>query len=162
MVYNLFYPRRRLLLARWSLSLTVQSKASTSSLDRGSLLIGQQKQAPSLPERDQALIDQQNQQSALEQRLALPEPTIRLALANHSAQQQGVPQENPCFPLKTITLSGGDAFPRWLQLQRIANTAAGQCLGSQGINLLMRRLQNRLLDQGYLTTRLLALEQDLS
>nr|WP_276516540.1 ShlB/FhaC/HecB family hemolysin secretion/activation protein [Rosenbergiella australiborealis] len=151
-----------MLLALWPLSLTAQSEASTSSLDRGSLLIGQQRQAPSLPESDQALIHQQNQQRALEQRLALPEPTIRLALPNYSAQQQGFPQENPCFPLTTITLSGGDAFPRWLQLQRIANTAAGQCLGSQGINLLMRRLQNRLVDQGYVTTRVLAPEQDLT
>ncbi|OVZ88042.1 hemolysin transporter, partial [Yersinia frederiksenii] len=50
----------------------------------------------------------------------------------------------------------------WLPLQRIADQAQGQCLGAKGINLLMSQIQNRLVDHGYVTTRVLAPQQDLN
>ncbi len=53
-------------------------------------------------------------------------------------------------------------MPRWLPLQRIADQAQGQCLGAKGINLLMSQMQNRLVDHGYVTTRVLAPQQDLN
>ncbi|MDT1800534.1 POTRA domain-containing protein, partial [Salmonella enterica subsp. enterica serovar Oslo] len=52
-------------------------------------------------------------------------------------------------------------LPHWLPLQKIANGAVGHCLGAKGINLLMSTLQNRLVDHGYVTTRVLAPSQDL-
>lgn len=45
--------------------------------------------------------------------------------------------------------------------KKIANGAVGHCLGAKGINLLMSTLQNRLVDHGYVTTRVLAPSQDL-
>lgn len=59
-------------------------------------------------------------------------------------------------------LSGTDTLPHWLPLQHISNQALGHCLGGKGINLLMSTLQNRLVDHGYITTRVLAPQQDLN
>ncbi|EHM9031041.1 hemagglutinin repeat-containing protein, partial [Escherichia coli] len=71
------------------------------------------------------------------------------------------PVETPCFQIKQTELKGADALPHWLPLQKIANGAVGHCLGAKGINLLMSTLQNRLVDHGYVTTRVLAPSQDL-
>ncbi|EKH7566433.1 hemagglutinin repeat-containing protein, partial [Escherichia coli] len=65
------------------------------------------------------------------------------------------------FQIKQTELKGADALPHWLPLQKIANGAVGHCLGAKGINLLMSTLQNRLVDHGYVTTRVLAPSQDL-
>ena len=35
------------------------------------------------------------------------------------------------------------------------------CIGSEGINVLLRRIQNRLIDFGYVTTRVVVEPQDL-
>ena len=162
MVYYSASFRHRLLLALWPLSFSLAGEASAKLLEREDRVIGQSVPTPMLPDNDQQQIHQQAQQRALEQRLALPDPDVRVELPSDISLQQGFPQETPCFPLRQVTLSGSEAFPRWLALQRLANTAVGHCLGSQGINLLMRRLQNRLVDHGYVTSRVLATEQDLT
>lgn len=60
------------------------------------------------------------------------------------------------------TFGHSPPLPHWLPLQHISNQALGHCLGGKGINLLMRTLQNRLVDHGYITTRVLAPQQDLN
>ena len=42
------------------------------------------------------------------------------------------------------------------------NRYAGQCIGHNGINLIVKRLSNRIIDEGYITTRVGIPEQDLS
>ena len=107
------------------------------------------------------LIIQQQRQKALEQQLTPPTPDVRLSPPSSSLGGFTFPQEKPCFPIDQVELSGQDKLPHWLPLQRIANQAQGRCLGGQGINLLMSTLQNRLVDHGYITTRVLAPAQDL-
>lgn len=107
------------------------------------------------------LIIQQQRQKALEQQLTPPTPDVRLSPPSSSFGRIAFPQEKPCFPIDQVELSGQDKLPHWLPLQRIANQAQGRCLGGQGINLLMSTLQNRLVDHGYITTRVLAPTQDL-
>ncbi|MCE9941837.1 POTRA domain-containing protein, partial [Serratia liquefaciens] len=99
------------------------------------------------------LIIQQQRQKALEQQLTPPTPDVRLSPPSSSFGRIAFPQEKPCFPIDQVELSGQDKLPHWLPLQRIANQAQGRCLGGQGINLLMSTLQNRLVDHGYITTR---------
>lgn len=107
------------------------------------------------------LILQQQRQKALEQQLTPPVPDVRLAPPSSSFGRIQFPVETPCFAIDRVLLSGGDALPHWLPLQRISNQAVGHCLGGKGINLLMSALQNRLVDHGYITTRVLAPAQDL-
>jgi len=110
---------------------------------------------------DQQFIHQQEQQRALQQSLTPEAPDVRLAPPVGAFGRINFPQETPCFTLSQVRLSGTEALPHWLPLQRISNQAVGKCLGSEGINLLMSTLQNRLIDHGYITTRVLAPAQDL-
>lgn len=79
-----------------------------------------------------------NTADPLEQQLLPPTPDLRLMPASSGTTGTPFPHETPCFLIKQVELSG------------------------QGINVLMSRLQNRLLDHGYVTTRLLAPLQNLS
>ncbi|MBP1132000.1 hemolysin activation/secretion protein [Serratia sp. PL17] len=110
---------------------------------------------------NEQLIIQQQRQKALEQQLTPPTPDVRLSPPSSSFGRIAFPQEKTCFPIDQVVLTGQDKLPHWLPLQRIADQAQGRCLGGQGINLLMSTLQNRLVDHGYITTRVLAPTQDL-
>ncbi|CNG74190.1 putative hemolysin activator protein [Yersinia frederiksenii] len=110
----------------------------------------------------QQRIHQQERQRALEERLAPSTPDVRLSAPPASLGRLTFPVEQPCFVIHQIKISGAEPLPRWLPLQRLADQAQGHCLGGQGINLLMSQLQNRLIDHGYVTTRVLAPPQDLN
>ncbi|MEJ0002751.1 MAG: ShlB/FhaC/HecB family hemolysin secretion/activation protein [Pararobbsia sp.] len=92
-----------------------------------------------------------------------------------------VPVESPCFKLDTITLAVPDGlsdtvevagaralspdplFPGALTfasayLQRYL----GQCVGREGLNLIVRRVMARIIEKGYSTTRVVIAPQDLS
>ncbi|CCG86125.1 Hemolysin activator protein precursor [Erwinia piriflorinigrans CFBP 5888] len=111
---------------------------------------------------DRQFNHQQEQQRALQDRLNPPAPDIRLSPPSASFGRIVFPQETPCFPISQVILSGTDALPHWLPLQHISQQAMGKCLGGKGINLLMSTLQNRLVDHGYITSRVLAPSQDLN
>ncbi len=77
--------------------------------------------------------------------------------------------ESPCFKINTLRLrgSGAEQF-QWL-LDVAGKTASGivdppvhRCLGTQGINRVMVRMQNALIKHGFVTSRVLAAPQDLS
>ncbi len=110
---------------------------------------------------EDTFIIQQQRQEALEQQLTPSAPDVRLSAPGSFARKINFPVETPCFQIKQAELEGADALPHWLPLQKIANGAVGHCLGAKGINLLMSTLQNRLVDHGYVTTRVLAPAQDL-
>lgn len=111
-------------------------------------------------------IDQQQQhiktqQSAKEAQLTPEAPDITLSDNQLPDAEGPFPLETPCFPIKHVQLTGQDAFPRWFPAQRVADGAVGRCLGVKGINQLMSRLQNRMVDHGWVTSRVLVPEQDL-
>jgi len=110
---------------------------------------------------DQQLQHQQEQQKAREERLTPQAPDVRLAEPVPAPSRIAFPAEKPCFTLNRVTLSGQEALPHWVPLQRLANQAIGHCIGVQGINQLMGTLQNRLINHGWVTTRVLAPQQDL-
>ncbi len=109
----------------------------------------------------QQFLNQQQRQQALEQQITPVAPDVNLSSVQQPLPEQGFPTETPCFTVSQVVLSGTQALPHWLPLQRQANQAVGHCLGAKGINLLMSRLQNKLVGHGYVTTRVLAPAQDL-
>ena len=111
---------------------------------------------------DQQLINQQERQRAVERQLAPPTPDVRLQEPGSFFGRIAFPTEQPCFALQHIELQGLDSFPLWMPLQKLADQAQGKCLGGKGINLLMSALQNRLVDHGYVTARVLAPPQDIN
>ncbi|MEE3651336.1 MULTISPECIES: ShlB/FhaC/HecB family hemolysin secretion/activation protein [unclassified Brenneria] len=111
---------------------------------------------------NQQQINQQERQRAQERQLAPSAPDVRLQPPGRFLTRLHFPVEmTPCFPIKKVELQGTEDFPGWLPLQRLADQAVNQCLGGKGINLLMSALQNRLVDHGYVTARVLAPAQDL-
>lgn len=115
--------------------------------------------APFIDQQQQHI---QAQQSAKEAQLTPEAPDITLNDKPQPDADGPFPQETPCFPIRRVQLTGRDAFPHWFPAQRIADGAVGHCLGVKGINQLMSRLQNRLVDRGWVTSRVLVPEQDLS
>ncbi|SMG24592.1 Hemolysin activation/secretion protein [Cedecea sp. NFIX57] len=104
---------------------------------------------------------QQAQQDAREAQLAPQAPGVRLEADTTPDVNGPFPAETPCFPIHTVELSGRQAFPHWVPLPRIANAGVGHCLGIKGINQLISRIQNNLIEHGWVTSRVLAPEQDL-
>jgi len=115
--------------------------------------------APFIDQQQQHL---QTQQSAKEAQLTPDAPDITLTKKPPPDADAPFPQETPCFPIKHVQLIGLSAFPRWFAAQRIADGGVGHCLGVKGINQLMSRLQNRLIDHGWVTSRVMVPQQDLS
>ncbi|HBV39560.1 MAG TPA: ShlB/FhaC/HecB family hemolysin secretion/activation protein [Erwinia sp.] len=110
---------------------------------------------------DEQIQHQQEQQKARQQQLTPQAPDVRLAEPVPAPSRITFPDEKPCFTLHRVSLSGQQALPHWVPLQRLADQAVGHCLGVQGINQLMSTLQNRLINHGWVTTRVLAPQQDL-
>ena len=83
---------------------------------------------------------------------------------------QALPEdESPCFRIERITLGGEEAARfQWLiseadgRAAGLNDSPVGRCLGTQGINTVLARLQQALLARGWITTRVLAAPQDLS
>lgn len=77
--------------------------------------------------------------------------------------------EQPCFLIHRIVLAGDTASQFEWALAAASqagrgqkDSPIGQCLGTKGIDLIMRRVQNAILGAGYVTTRVLVETQDLS
>ncbi len=74
-------------------------------------------------------------------------------------------EEGPCFTIHEIQLTGEDAG-KFLWALKAADPATdpatGRCLGTAGINVVMKRIQNAIVARGFVTTRVLAAPQDLN
>ena len=71
--------------------------------------------------------------------------------------------ESPCFPIERIVFAAGADEFLWAlsAADPPGDVATGRCLGSQGINRVMARIQNAIIARGFTTTRVLAEPQDL-
>lgn len=88
-------------------------------------------------------------------------PDVFLQKGKQGAAVTKLPDETPSFAVRTILLEG-DPTGRYAWLQDIAQQYAGQKVGRQGINIIVKTLTEALIDRGYITTRVLVPEQDLS
>jgi hemolysin activation/secretion protein len=111
---------------------------------------------------DQQLIHQQERQKALQDLLSPTSPDIRLLPPNATTKEIDFPTEAHCFNIDHVELMERDKLPWFIPLKRLAQQAEHRCLGGQGINLLMSKLQDRLVSYGLITTRVVAPEQDLT
>lgn len=97
-------------------------------------------------------------------------PDIQIESSESAVVVERLPiNESPCFHIQSILLVG-EAAEKFQSLLRAADqaidgspdVATGRCLGAISINLVMKRLQNVLVSQGNVTSRVLAAPQDLS
>ncbi len=117
---------------------------------------------------DQQQLRQQERESQLRQRLE-PAPEIQRQ-PSEPAQIPRLPAlESPCFLIKRVDLTG-EMAERFTHLLDIVNydshgvedKVIDRCIGSTGISIALRRLQNAVVQRGYVTTRVLAGPQDLA
>jgi hemolysin activation/secretion protein len=122
------------------------------------------------------------QGQAIERERTLQAPNVQLQPAVRPEVDDGkVPAESPCFTLDSLALevpsglspvveaagtralSPNPLFPGELafaddDLQRYR----GQCVGREGLNLIVHRVMARVIEKGYSTTRIVIAQQDLS
>lgn len=107
-------------------------------------------------------IRQQERERQLRQQLEKA-PDVRLPDKAELENARFSGSESPCFTIRTIELAG-DAADRFQWALSFADQAGdgtpdpalNTCLGTGDINLVMRRVQNALVGQGFVTTRILA------
>lgn len=78
-----------------------------------------------------------------------------------SQKDESLPQEAPAFLVKQVILTGEDAV-RFGWLQKQASHYNQRKIGQKGLELIVKRLGNLLIDRGYITTRLIIPDQDIS
>jgi hemolysin activation/secretion protein len=119
---------------------------------------------PSLPSAASA-IDAQEQIRHQERERVLQQqntPQTDIRLSRPETPLPDFPDgESPCFRIDAFVLEGDDASRFQWALDAV-KSAEGRCLGSQGILLAINKVQNAILERGYVTTRVMAQEQDLT
>ncbi|WP_256579917.1 MULTISPECIES: ShlB/FhaC/HecB family hemolysin secretion/activation protein [unclassified Pseudomonas] len=144
-------------------SVLLQSCVATCSLVgllASAATLAAEPQAPA----QQLLLQQQRERAQREQ--LEPSPDVRLETPQDSSGTLRLPRnETPCFKIDRVVL-GGDQSEDFQWALRAANPSddpvQGQCVGSAGINLTMKRIQNAIIAKGFITTRVLAQPQDLN
>lgn len=66
----------------------------------------------------------------------------------------------PCFPVNEVLVEGMSLVPQ-SAVAAITRPYSGSCVGSDEINLLLRKLTELYLDRGYITSRIYVPEQDI-
>ncbi|MEI9747950.1 ShlB/FhaC/HecB family hemolysin secretion/activation protein [Moellerella wisconsensis] len=114
------------------------------------------------PENTDTLFQQQRQQQqAQQQQFDAKVPNVTLSDPVTKSRLQ-FPDERPCFTIDRVSITGQESLPHWVPIQCLANQAVGHCVGVKGINHLVTDMQNRLISHGWITTRVLVPEQNLS
>lgn len=108
---------------------------------------------------------QQHQQAQAEQLQA--QPDIRLDTSSSESRLLSH-TESPCYPIHQITLTDYGSSTLQSQFQWAFDKAAQtlkltlpHCFGGEGLGVLMKQVQNEIIDRGYVTTRVVTEEQDL-
>ena len=138
---------------------------STNSSVERKIDAQQQKQQA---EQDAAILAQQTQsphvrlEGEKEASLSFPQneaqcfPINQLVLTDYQAEEE---KNSSASSLKLIQPSQFSWALKSVYAER--DFALPACIGSEGINVLLRRIQNRLIDFGYVTTRVVVEPQDL-
>ena len=153
----------------------MKKKIRGGSLVAGSLLIAS---TCAMAQSVQPLGNEQQarqQEEARERERIVSAPGVRSSVAASAGYPQ-LPTETPCFRIDRFTVDVPDSLPEGvkargasvLPMDRFAFARewlehyTGQCVGKQGLDVLIKALSQHILSRGYITTRVLLPEQDLS
>ena len=122
--------------------------------------------AETLPNPTQELLRQQQRENDFRQEFE-PSPDVFIPQKSPLSQtEDALPlNESPCFALSQIILDGEQADSFQFALKPAISgddSVLGLCLGVNGINTVISRIQNTIIAKGYITSRLLVSPQDLS
>jgi len=117
----------------------------------------------------------QQQRDAQQREQTVNAPSVRSTVPNAGAYPE-LPHESPCFRIDTFALDVPATLPDIARKNGASNLPLdpfwfvrewldhhkGQCIGKAGLDILTKGLQQTILSRGYVTTRVLLPEQDLS
>ncbi|MBY4722638.1 MULTISPECIES: ShlB/FhaC/HecB family hemolysin secretion/activation protein [Burkholderia] len=117
----------------------------------------------------------QQLREAQQRETAVHAPTVRPDMHDIEARP-ALPEESPCFRIDSYVLKVPEALPdavkshaasalpqdRFAFARNWLDHYAGACIGKQGVDMLVKSLSQVILSRGYVTTRVLLTEQDLS
>lgn len=121
-----------------------------------------------IPDPSPELQRQDRQRQELRERIEI-QPWSPSGLTAQTPPHQKIPEEQPCALIDRVVIQGvlysealqtalsgvnGDDPPYF--------ASHGRCLGSQGVTLLIQRVQQALVEQGYITSHVHVPEQDLN
>jgi hemolysin activation/secretion protein len=111
---------------------------------------------------EQQMSHQQEQEKARYNQLETVGKDVRSAGESSQKKQIVFPHETPCFDIRRVKLNKDDKIPHWLPLRKLTEQTQGRCLGIEGVKILATTLQNRLIEHGYITTRVMIPQQNLT
>ncbi|MGO4222376.1 ShlB/FhaC/HecB family hemolysin secretion/activation protein [Lysobacter sp. TAF61] len=118
-----------------------------------------------VPPSQQELLRQQERERVLREEHE-PSPDVRSPSRPERSAFEPLPSsEHPCFPIHQIALVGEGAkvFAWALRAADPAqDPSVGSCLGTQGVGVVIKRVQNAIISRGFVTTRVLAAPQNLA
>ncbi|VWB93095.1 membrane protein [Burkholderia lata] len=117
----------------------------------------------------------QQQRDAQQREAVIDAPTVRSDISRVEAYP-ALPEETPCFRIDQFVLDEPEALPDAVKSQAASSLPqdrfafardwldhyTGACIGKQGVDTLVKSLSQIILSRGYVTTRVLLTEQDLS
>ena len=101
------------------------------------------------------------QQEAVERQKREQQKDVFMQKDKKHAEDLSLPEESPSFAVTTLKVEG-DRIEQFPWVQAMLDKYKGRRIGIQGINLIVKRLTNAFIDRGYVTTRVLVPEQNLS
>jgi len=114
-------------------------------------------------EEQRRAADRENQLRSQQERT----PNIYLQ-GEPDASKKDLPlNEAPCFAIQSVRLVGVEQLPGWGWSGRLSTALTqpddpvGMCLGTQGVQVLIRRLQNELIAKGLITSQVIVGPQNI-
>lgn len=137
-----------LMLAQMSVN---HSNAATSAADT-------EEQDRRIQQEEQHRRTRQEEQERLQRQ---QQKDIFLQKETKITEDISLPEETPSFTINKFELDG-DHVARFPWAKDMLDQYTGRKIGMQGINIIVKGLTNAFIDRGYVTTRVLVPEQDLS
>lgn len=133
------------------------------------LLAAQPAHAQEIKDFDAEQLRRSQEREAQQRRQNEVQPDVHLQAAARSSAALPLKDESPCFQISHIELGGPEqAGFSWLldhsdghALLPQPDPVVGRCIGVQGVQIVIDRLQNALIGRGYVTSRVLAGPQNL-
>ncbi|MBP1037562.1 ShlB/FhaC/HecB family hemolysin secretion/activation protein [Serratia fonticola] len=111
---------------------------------------------------EQQMSHQQEQEKARYNQLETVGKDVRSTGNGGLSTHIDFPEEQPCFTIQRVELNKDNKIPHWIPLHKLTEQAQGRCLGIQGVKTLATALQNDLIGHGYITTRVMIPQQNLT
>lgn len=119
--------------------------------------------AQTIPDPSSELQRQDRQRQELRQRIEV-QPWAPSTGLRQTPEYQRLPEEVPCVVIERIEIQGKLLFAELhgaLLGVQADDTPVSRCVGQQGITLLIQRVQEALVERGYITSQVHVPEQDL-